>query len=324
MMIQSIFLLLKRRIKYSFILSTLVKVFRSIYFRLKSLVFPRHEHIITSRESVKKYFIKSVSRIIANNLYGLEKLILTKNLSLDNTFIEHGLFFGSYIQEDLKLQKTIDTVITFGAYRKKIIENVFPNKKILTAGAYLLHFDHILSTEERKQLKNDIGKTVLVFPAHSISGMNRVFSEVELVSKVNDMYSNIKTIIICLYYIDYLSPKKETYEQLGCTVTTCGHKFDSFFLNRLKTLIDLADYTVSNKLGTHVGYCLSMNKPHHYIESGQFSEVALNSEGEREINSSHKTDNDAKDIELEFNELFKVKNEDITPSQYKFYEKYFR
>lgn len=66
-----------------------------------------------------------------------------------------------------------------------------------------------------------------------------------------------------------------------------------------------------------------MNKPHQYIESSNFMEASENSKGDREINSSHKTNIVANLIEIEFNALFKVKKENITPSQYKFYEKYF-
>ena len=35
----------------------------------------------------------------------------------------------------------------------------------------------------------------------------------------------------------------------------------------LKTIISLADNTISNDVGTNVGYCISLNKPHTILES---------------------------------------------------------
>ena len=44
-----------------------------------------------------------------------------------------------------------------------------------------------------------------------------------------------------------------------------GHAYDPHFLDRLRTLIELSDITLSNNLGTHIGYCVSLGKPHWII-----------------------------------------------------------
>jgi hypothetical protein len=52
-------------------------------------------------------------------------------------------------------------------------------------------------------------------------------------------------------------------------VTTAGHQLDINFLNRLKTIILLSDYTCSNSIGTHTGYCVYLGKPHLVINPVQ-------------------------------------------------------
>lgn len=52
-------------------------------------------------------------------------------------------------------------------------------------------------------------------------------------------------------------------------MTTAGHQLDINFLNRLKTIILLSDYTCSNSIGTHTGYCVYLGKPHLVINPVQ-------------------------------------------------------
>lgn len=311
---------ISRTIRTSYLLSIALKIFRVI---LNSLQSESPGELIFSDTELKNYRIKEVSRIVENNLYGLDKLISIKNLTLDSTYIEHGLFFGDYVQRDLNNLPNIENIVTFGNYREEILRNRFPEKNIIAVGSYLDYFESIHDLNSFNKLKEKLGSTVLVFPAHSISGMKRIYDESELINSIRDNYSDIDTIIICLYYVDFGGARKLEFEKLDCLVTTCGHKFDNLFLNRMRCLIDLSDYTVSNKMGTHVGYCIGMNKPHQFIASSYFKEIALDSKGQEEIRSFHKSNNDAILIEQEFNELFRERFESITEEQRRFYEKYF-
>ena len=52
----------------------------------------------------------------------------------------------------------------------------------------------------------------------------------------------------------------------GFEVVCNGHIFDSNFLCRQKTLFELADATISNGVGSHIGYSVFMGKPHWLID----------------------------------------------------------
>ena len=41
----------------------------------------------------------------------------------------------------------------------------------------------------------------------------------------------------------------------------------------MKSIIELSDYTVSNSVGTHLGYCIWMNKPHYIIDDQIINET---------------------------------------------------
>jgi hypothetical protein len=56
------------------------------------------------------------------------------------------------------------------------------------------------------------------------------------------------------------------YKKYGFECVTAGHIYDFNFLPRLKSIISNADVTMSNEIGTHIGYCIYMQKPHYYYK----------------------------------------------------------
>ena len=56
---------------------------------------------------------------------------------------------------------------------------------------------------------------------------------------------------------------------------------DCLFLSRLRSLISISDLTMSNSVGTHVGYCVYMGKPHYvYGQAKLFSADSASDEAE--------------------------------------------
>ena len=75
------------------------------------------------------------------------------------------------------------------------------------------------------------------------------------------------TVLVCAYNNDIYKGLLKKYERRNWYIVTGGNIYGEFFYNRLKTIINLSDYTISNKLGTHVGCCLFLNKPHTIYQS---------------------------------------------------------
>lgn len=206
--------------------------------------------------------------------------------SLD-TMIEHGLFFGDYVApREYKVK--VPSIITFGEQRKEHLLSKHINKKIILIGPYIHYAHPLLSATEYEEIKKRLGRILLVFPSHSLPSekwnaqydINSFASEIKKVSKDYD------TVLISLHYGDIALASQ--YEKYGYICVTSGHTNDPNFMNRQRSLIELADMTMSNSVGTHVGYCIYLNKPHYIykqkIEQASYSNKNIDSMKWRDIN----------------------------------------
>ena len=180
--------------------------------------------------------------------------------------IEHGLYLGNYVPFATKL-KTTKSIITFSNNRKKHLINANIDKPIFTIGPYIHYAYNIISDKRYRLLKNSLGKTLLLFPSHSINNFNVINDIQELINKTIKIASNYDTVMVCLFYKDIINDIYPRYfEEAGFKIVTAGHKYDLNFLSRLKLIIQLADLTISSTIGTHTGYCIYLNKPHYVIQ----------------------------------------------------------
>ena len=202
-----------------------------------------------------------------NSLYGI-----IENLRIFSGFekefvgaIEHGLYLGHDCNKE-EINKSLKKILTFGESRKRYLEK-FSSNKIYKIGPYINYAQSLYDEKKIKQIKKEIGKTLVFFPYHSIESIEASYEKDKILKKLNELKSEFKTIIICLYYEDINKKKADFYIKNGFKVVTAGHKYDKNFLNRLKSIIYLADETASNAVGTHIGYCIYLKKPHFLIES---------------------------------------------------------
>jgi hypothetical protein len=192
--------------------------------------------------------------------------------------IEHGLYFGRYLIEDECTFPGITTIYTFGPYRQKVLSDYFGtgfDKNILSVGPYLKFSDHLLKESQRMTLKKKWGRMLLVFPTHSGFDANVSFDYGKWLSEIECRAKEFDTVVICLFWLDIYNANYRHYLKKKYKIVCCGNRFDPFFLSRQKDLISISDMTMSNNVGTHVGYCISMEKP-HYIYPQAINVKALN------------------------------------------------
>lgn len=201
-----------------------------------------------------------------NNLYGtgynLQKAFPNLDFKRD-AMVEHGLIFGSLVQRHY-YNTFAKTVVTFSDYRKQFIKKRL-SKEVETIGPYIRHVSPLMSEELIQIIKNKLGRILLVFPSHSISSTNVLFDQESLISKIQEIKTAQKfdTVVVCLYWNDVLLGKHKIYVEAGFKTVTAGHTNDYYFLNRLRSIIQLADMTMSNSAGSHVGYCIAEGKGHY-------------------------------------------------------------
>ena len=86
-----------------------------------------------------------------------------------------------------------------------------------------------------------------------------------------------------------------------------------------KALISLADLTISNSLGTHLGYCVYLGKPHILLRQ-DFCYVGDEKSLAEDFGSSNRSENWKNDFEKEkeiFQKIFNINESTITEEQYK-------
>ena len=97
----------------------------------------------------------------------------------------------------------------------------------------------------------------------------------KLIKQIKNLVNshNIKTVLICLYWKDIKMGIHKNYEKAGFKIVCSGYRDDIFFLARLRSLIEISDLTASNSVGTHVPYCLTLEKPHILIDDSKIGNV---------------------------------------------------
>lgn len=215
-------------------------------------------------ELSKPFEVPSLFSYTSNRFYGINAAVkhrLNRLFLPVNFVIEHGIYFSDQIMNfEVNFCKH-PLIITMGKQRERLLKEKGYNA--LSVGPYIRYSKNYSSFDELARLKQKLGKTLLVFPSHSIEGVDAVFNGEKFVAEIKKCSENFNTVLICMYWKDIVDNRYQEYLNNGFTIVTAGHRSDSSFLSRLKDLIYLSDMTMSNNLGTHLGYCISEGKPHY-------------------------------------------------------------
>lgn len=248
-----------------------------------------------------------------NNLYGNGYLIGKKfrNLDLRVTTIEHGLYIGSIVPER-HLIGIYDNIITYSDYRKKFIESK-TDKNIITIGPYIKYAHSLYSDNKLTATRNKLGKTLLVFPSHSIDSIYAEYDIEKFIRYIKQfaIEHDFKTVLVCLYWKDIALKMDTKYLNADLSIVSAGHSYDINFLNRLKTFFLLADATLTNAVGTHVGYSLTLGVPIKIWSEDKinyYPNIGKELEAEKELNMRKTVDlnsylSDVDEIEKTFSEF---------------------
>ena len=143
-------------------------------------------------------------------------------------------------------------------------------KKSISIGPYIHYAQDFLSPRDYQMEKERLGKNLLVFPYHS-TGISKVnYDKKKLCKKIHEIGKGFDSIRICMYWKDVKHGHAEYFKKQGFECVTAGYMLDPNFLPRLKSIIKLSDFTVSQGVGTQVGYCILLHKPHYIMDDRHF------------------------------------------------------
>lgn len=221
-------------------------------------------------EDIPGYYLHSISTDIDEpNYYGSYK-ILRDYAHLDNLMlpphnitIQHGYVFEMLTWEKTKMDKInfVWSTVVYDMYKQLTSnENIFP------IGAPFFYADSILSETEIRAEKKRLGHNLLAFPMHSSHNVDTNYDPHTFLEILKEERNHFDTVRVCLYWKDLLRGEAEIYLKNGFECVCCGHIFDINFLRRQKALFEICDATISNGIGSHVGYSVFMKKPHRLVD----------------------------------------------------------
>ncbi|MBQ2666252.1 hypothetical protein [Methanobrevibacter sp.] len=207
----------------------------------------------------------SKNYISASGVYGIDKS-LKEYCGFDNdykikAFIEHGINFSEYFECGFRVHESLPSIM-MSPFRENLIKNQKNNHGAYSIGPFIHYANPLLKNNDYKEKKEELGTNLLVFPAHSTLGGTTNFSITDFCDKIQDMGSEFDTVTISLYWKDVELGRDKFYKKYGFEVMTAGYMYDPYFLNRLRSIIELSDLTISNEIGTSSFYALVLGKPH--------------------------------------------------------------
>lgn len=129
-----------------------------------------------------------------------------------------------------------------GIYDKQIHNARYPYVPIFSVGPYIHYARNIYSKDVLSNIKEKNGKTAVFFITHSAEQSFVLFDEQRILNEILNHYSKIyNTVLVCAYWCDI---DKEIYKKLteaGIQVVSAGFRFDTRFIQRLRTIMELGD-----------------------------------------------------------------------------------
>lgn len=229
-------------------------------------------------------------RVIDNNLYGYAQA-LKQYAGLQGDlrgYMEHGLYLGGIVHRD-QHHWHYPRIITMSEERKEILAKALPSKNALAVGPYIHYARPLYEGEKLKEVKQGLGRTLLVYPFHSMKGVKAQYRQADFIAEIQSRRVGFDSVLVCLYYLDAREEALvQGYRQAGFKVVTAGHKFDRNFVRRMRTHLELADVTMSNGVGTQSGFCLYLGRPHYVFRQEIKQRVSKGPEWERHQQSAGK------------------------------------
>jgi len=245
--------------KYHYKMIFFLNLFKNLYFKYKFLAilskpyrcvisyfskdFP---YLIRDIDSYNNLYTKDILSIIPdNNFYSIKTILQALNISSDEVFCEHGLYFGEYFQERLK-NSWIKSVVSFSDFRGEVISS--NNKNKILIGPYI----HYVKPIEDHYFDEEY---FLVMITHSAKGikLKQNYNLNNYIMSLEKKFG-IKSLLL-IHPNDF-----NTVKGYNLNYTTCGLMEDKYFLNRLKRLILDSKFVVTDFIGTHIGYITFLNK----------------------------------------------------------------
>lgn len=228
-------------------------------------------------ESISPYYIDLSGN---GTLYGHSKTIKDflglhpKHIFYD-VHIQHGVYLESF--EASVLDKYVKKIVVMSDFMANNINSNLTlkeqqTKKTIVVGPIINYAKKIYPEKRFNKIKFDLGKTLVVFLPHArftngefVYLNNLIYTPDRVHQSLKRYNKSYDTIIICNHVDSSSNEKRNDFIRLGYKYVVAGSPNDMNFLSRQRTIMELADHSVSYSISTHVGYFVSLGISHEII-----------------------------------------------------------
>lgn len=258
---------------------------------------------------------------VQNDFYGHASL-LKRFAGLHESYIlraalEHGGVFRENYVWDTDLEAALPAVLVRGKYRFADWKHR-SSKAVFSVGPMIQYAPPFLDKRAVQQVRKQFGKILLHFPDHSTHHVQANYDTAHVIQLLEQERANVDTVVVCMFWKDVLLGRASAYKEAGFEVACAGHMYDTQFLSRLRSLIELADLTSSNRVGNQVGYSVLLGKPHKLFQV----DVELVKESDAPVFFTSIDEYDNAPIVKEITNAFRTNEWGLTPTQRQAVEKY--
>lgn len=176
-------------------------------------------------------------------------------------FFEHGADLRERVNKEI-YDSIYHSFLFQAPYKNDIVHQARPLAPVYNIGPYILYAKRYYDEQAFNQLKEKMGKTVLLFPAHTFEGASVDFDKNKFVKDVLSKFKNeYDTILVSVYWNDVDDPVYDAFEAAGAKLVSAGFRGDQIFIARLRAIIELSDLVASNLTGSYVGFSQALKKP---------------------------------------------------------------
>jgi hypothetical protein len=152
--------------------------------------------------------------------------------------------------------------LCMGPLRAQWLQERF-GQPALAIGPWIQYARPVLGEGELQVLRRILGPTLLVLLAHSWDRVERRMDLDDCVAAVREIRGagGYRTVIWLRHWQD---PPLPPLPQ-GWIVACNGHRSNPWFLDALRTLLELSDGLATNAFGTHLGYAVSLERRLHWV-----------------------------------------------------------
>lgn len=170
------------------------------------------------------------------------------------------------------------TNIALGEYKSDIFNNLYvcskqrkeflkdkTDKVIIDIGPSIAYANTIYSIEQINNIKDKLGKVLLIYPIHNIHDTDWKNDTERFISYVNEIKNKYAydTVLVSMYYVDIERGLNDRYEQEGYVTISAGNISNYDFNDCMKTILSFADNAIFQGYSSAIGYCIYMGIPVH-------------------------------------------------------------